>query len=36
MAKLFLDVIRKEQQDGTFRHVRLRSGRKWQTDGPPR
>jgi len=29
MAKLFLKVIKKEEQDGTFKRVRLRASRKW-------
>jgi len=35
MAKLFLNVIRREQRDGTFRRVRLGGDRRWQPQGSP-
>jgi hypothetical protein len=35
MARLFLDVIRKEQADGTFRRVRPAGGRAWRREAAP-
>jgi hypothetical protein len=35
MARLYLDVIRKEQQDGTYRPVSLSRRRQWKSGAAP-
>jgi radical SAM superfamily enzyme YgiQ (UPF0313 family) len=34
MGRLYMEVIRKEQADGTYRPVRLARDRKWKAPGP--